>query len=78
MKYFCPNCGPLMISPSQQIAGKLTLGAAGAIMGFKASRDPVITLVSGLIGLWVGHEIDKRCPQCGAIVQAAQIFGLIG
>jgi predicted RNase H-like nuclease len=72
----CQNCGPLTISPAQQVAGKITLAAAGATLGLKATKDPLVAVVCGLVGLWGGHEIDKRCPQCGAILQFADfIFG---
>jgi predicted RNA-binding Zn-ribbon protein involved in translation (DUF1610 family) len=74
MTHVCPNCGPLTISPAQQFAGKVTLAAAGAVLGLKASKDPVIVILCGLVGLWGGHEIDKRCPQCGAIIQLAEFF----
>ena len=72
--HFCPNCGPVTITPAQQFAGKLAFSAAGALLGLKAAKDPMVAVVCALVGLGVGHVIDQRCPQCGAVLQLAQTF----
>jgi hypothetical protein len=53
----------------QMIAWKFTLSTAGAMLGMKMTKDPAVIIGCGLAGLLVGHAIDLRCPQCGAILQ---------
>ena len=61
----CSNCGPITLSPAQQFGGKLAGAAAAAMLGVKMTKEPVVGVLCALVGLWIGHEIDKRCPQCG-------------
>jgi len=70
----CPRCGLLNLSPTQQLGAKLAFGAGGALLGLNATRDPGVAALCLLLGLLIGNEIDKRCPQCGAILQVAQLF----
>ena len=71
----CPQCGVLNLSPAQQFGAKLAFGVGGAVLGIKATKDPIVAGLCIVTGLLIGSEIDKRCPQCGAILQAAQLFG---
>jgi len=63
------------MSPTQQFAAKATFGAGAALFGLRAAQDPVVTVFFLLIGLAIGHEIDKRCPQCGQILQLVEFLG---
>lgn len=68
---FCPSCG---LTVGEQIGGKLALGATGALVGGKV--DPLLGLIVGLIGAWLGHVyIDSaitNCPQCGTALMIVQ------
>jgi len=78
IKAFCPNCGVIERTVAQQIGGKITLGLAGLAFGGKALKDPGVTALCAIAGLFVGHVIDqqvsKTCPQCGAVLR---IVGLL-
>jgi predicted RNA-binding Zn-ribbon protein involved in translation (DUF1610 family) len=78
MNAICPNCGVIERTVAQQIGGKITFGLAAAAFGTKAAKDPMVMLLCTLAGLAVGHAIDqqvnKTCPQCGALLQ---IMGLL-
>jgi phage FluMu protein Com len=70
----CPRCGVLNLSAAQQFGAKLAFGAGGALLGLNATKDPAVAAVCLLAGILIGNEIDKRCPQCGAILQVMQIL----
>jgi hypothetical protein len=72
MFHACPTCGPVSITPAQQVGGKLALTAAGAMLGAHVGRDPIVVLICAFAGMWLGHQIDLRCPGCGAVLQLAQ------
>jgi predicted RNA-binding Zn-ribbon protein involved in translation (DUF1610 family) len=78
MSVICPRCGVIERTVVQQIGGKIAFGLAGATLGQKALKNPLITAICVVVGLMVGHymdqEISKRCPQCGAILR---ITGLL-
>jgi len=78
MNAICPNCGVIERTVAQQIGGKITFGLAAAALGAKTVKDPMVALVCALAGLAVGHAIDqqvnKTCPQCGALLQ---IMGML-
>lgn len=78
IKAFCPNCGVIERTVAQQIGGKITFGLAGAALGTRAAKDPMVSLICALAGLAVGHYIDqqvsKTCPQCGTLFQIAGLL----
>jgi predicted RNA-binding Zn-ribbon protein involved in translation (DUF1610 family) len=78
MNAICPNCGVVERTVAQQIGGKITFGLAAAALGTKTVKDPWVAFACVLAGLAVGHAIDqevnKTCPQCGALLQ---IMGLL-
>jgi predicted RNA-binding Zn-ribbon protein involved in translation (DUF1610 family) len=75
IKAFCPTCGVVERTIAQQIGGKITFGLAGAALGTRAVKDPMVSLICALAGLAVGHYIDQQvsrtCPQCGTLLQIA-------
>ena len=78
IRVFCPNCGILERTVAQQIGGKITFGLAALAFGKKALKDPVLSLICAIGGLFLGHQLDQRisqvCPECGAILR---IVGLL-
>jgi hypothetical protein len=72
MTLACSKCGPVSLTPAQQLGGKIFGGSAGAVFGANVAKEPLIGLVCGLLGIWIGNEIDKRCPICGSILQVLE------
>jgi len=70
MSVICPSCG---VTVGEQVGGKLAMGLTAFYFGKKV--NPVVALVAGLAGAWLGHQfIDsavRRCPQCGTIFKIA-------
>ena len=48
IKAFCPNCGVIERTVAQQIGGKITFGLAGAALGTRAVKDPMVSLICAL------------------------------
>jgi len=44
MKEFCPNCGVFERTVAQQIGGRVVFSTAGAALGTKAMRNPLVAI----------------------------------
>ena len=48
--------------------------AAGAALGTKALKNPLIAIVLAILGyklgLYMDQQISQRCPKCGTILRA--------
>jgi len=77
MNTICPNCGLIERTIAQQIGGKVTVGLAALAFGNQA-KDPLVTALVTLAGVAVGHyidqEVNKTCPNCGALLQIADFL----
>ena len=75
MKVRCLTCG-YNATVGDQIAGRLLTPAAAAIFGAKALKNPWAVAALTIAAFWLGSKIDseinKRCPQCGAILTVVE------
>jgi F0F1-type ATP synthase assembly protein I len=55
------------------VGGKIACSTLGAILGKAAIANPLGAIACALLGLMVGHFIDRavvpRCPACGAVLE---------
>jgi hypothetical protein len=50
--------------------GKFMVGAGGALLGMKVTRDPAATLLLlAAAGFMIGRAIEQRCPLCRALLR---------
>ncbi len=75
MKAVCPRCGIIELTILERMAATVTCGALGATFGSKLAKNPYAALFCVIAGLAVGsyldRELQKHCPQCGAILRIA-------
>jgi hypothetical protein len=75
VKAICPICGVVSLTVGQQIGATVTCGLIGAAFGSQATKNAGVTLGCALAGLLLGsyidHVIEKRCPRCGAVLRIA-------
>ena len=78
MKILCPNRGLIEQTVAQQAGGEITFGLAVTALGTRAVKNPLIAalwVVAGLtVGRYIGREVSKRFPQCGAILRATGLL----
>ncbi len=78
MNAVCLNCGPIVRTMVQQIGGRVVFAAAGAALGTKALKNPLIgiglAILGYKLGLYMDQQISQRCPQCGAILRATGLL----
>lgn len=79
MNLICPRCGLIERTVARQIGGKITFSLAAAAFGKQAvKKNPLLGVVVIIGGLMLGHyidqEVDKRCPQCGAILKVTGLL----
>jgi hypothetical protein len=67
----CPYHGP--VSPAYQAGSPIAGALAFATLAHNLSKgNPLLTVLFGGLGLWLGLEAGGRCPQCGAVLQIVE------
>lgn len=78
MNEICPYCGVFERTVAQQIGGRVVFAAAGAALGTKALKNPLIAIGLAILGyrlgLYMDQQISQRCPQCGAILRVTGLL----
>ncbi len=72
MKTRCPKCSSSH-DVGTAVGGKIAATLIGGAVGHAATRDPMVAIVTALLGLVIGEVIDQvvvpRCPACGVALQ---------
>jgi len=65
---FCPNHGevPAFYQLLAPLGGAASTGALASAV---SKGNPILTLIGVGLGLWLGANASKHCPQCGALLQ---------